>query len=928
VAVTEERSREIWGWSWLESTVQDVWYGLRQLRRSPGFTAVAVVTLALGIGANTAIFTLVDAVMLKSLPVADPGQLYRLGDNNNCCVMIGTQNGGSFVLYSYPLYTELRDHTPEFSQLAAFQSSLSDLSVRRSGVSAAEPYKGEYVSGNYFPMFGIRAFAGRLLAPPDDSSGAPPVAVMSYHTWQQHFGLDPSVIGSTFNINGSPYTIAGVTPARFYGDTLRSDPPDFWLPLVTEPNGRLHSAELEWLYLIGRLRPDAAPAQVQSHLTIQLQQWLWQQGWNSASPEQRRDAGLVATARREVAGQHVHLTPAPGGVDQMQTDYAAGLRLLVTIAALVLLIACANIANLLLARAAADRPQTAVRLALGAPRARLIRQRLTESILLAVAGGAAGLYVAYAGTRTLLLLAFRGAHYVPISPKPSLPVLGFAILLSLVTGVVFGVTPAWIGSRSDPADALRGAGRSTGIRSSVVQKPLVILQVGFSIVLLIGAGLVTQSLRNLEDQHFGFVTEGRLIVDINPALAGYTPDKLYGLYQRLEQALPRTPGVLSASLSGYSPLGGNNWNERVYIEGKPPNYNVTAPSWDRVGPHYFETIGTRLLRGRAIEERDTPAARHVAVINETFARRFFPNEDPIGQHFGMGDASRSGDYEIVGIVEDAKYQDTRGPAYATFFLPLLQTPPGESVHGWVGAIELHVAGKPENLEPSVRRTVAGIDPNLTILGVQSFAQQVSLNFNQDRLIARLTELFGLLALILACVGLYGVTSYSVARRTNEIGIRMALGAGRRSVLGLVLRSALVQVVVGLAIGTPLALAGGRLLSSELYGVKPYDVVIVGLAVTTLAACAEGRSHRGAAARITTSSPAALEHEGCRRSWKTSCRNSAGDCSCCCVVGSSTAIWKKRCACTASCGNRNRSRPVFRRRKLTTLRRDALARTWL
>jgi predicted permease len=295
--------------------------------------------------------------------------------------------------------------------------------------------------------------------------------------------------------------------------------------------------------------------------------------------------------------------------------------------------------------------------------------------------------------------------------------------------------------------------------------------------------------------------------------------------------------VLSASLSWYSPLGGDNANERVYIHGKAPDYRWTAPSWDRVGPHYFETIGTRLLRGRAIDERDTPAARHVAVINETFARRFFSHEDPIGRHFGMGDASHSGDYEIVGIVEDAKYQDTRGPAYATFFLPLLQTPPGETVHGWVGAIELYVAGKPEDLEPSVRKTVAGIDPNLTILRVQSFAEQVNLNFNQDRLIARLTELFGLLVLILACVGLYGVTAYGVARRTNEIGIRMALGAARRNVLGLVLRGALAQLGLGLAIGIPVALAGGRMLAGQLYGVKSYDPIILGLAAVILAACA-------------------------------------------------------------------------------------------
>ena len=605
-------------------------------------------------------------------------------------------------------------------------------------------------------MFGIRAFAGRLLVPPDDSSGAPRVAVMSYHTWQQHFGLDPSVIGSTVNINGAPYTIAGVTPPQFYGDTLRSDPPDFWLPLVAEPNDwLLHKSKSEWLYLIGRLRPEVAPERAQARLTVELKQWL------DSHPEV-----IPEHDRGDIAKQHVHLMPAPGGVDRMQTNYAAGLRLLVTIAALVLLIACANIANLLLARGAADRSQTALRLALGAPRARLIRAKLTESILLAVAGGAAGLYAAYAGTRTILLLAFRGAHYTPISPKPSLTVLAFAFLLSLITGVVFGVAPAWIGSRSDPADALRGAGRSTGDRSSLVQKPLVILQVAFSIVLLIGAGLVARSLRNLEDQHFGFVTEGRLIVNIDPSLAGYTPDKLYGLYQRLERALPQIPGVISASLSGYSPLGGNNWNARAFVAGKLPDYSRSASSWNRVGPQYFETIGTRLLRGRAIEQRDTPSAQHVAVINETFARRYFPNEDPIGQHFGMYDASHSGDYEIVGIVEDAKYQDTRGPAYATFFLPLLQTPSGESLNGWVGAIELHVAGKPENLEPAVRKAVAEVDPNLTVLNVMSFGEQVARNFNQERLIARLTELFGALGLMLACVGLYGVTAYMVARRTN------------------------------------------------------------------------------------------------------------------------------------------------------------------
>ena len=815
------------GWEFfIETCWQDLRYAIRALRKSPGFTAAVVLTLTLGIGANTAIFTLTDAVMLKSLPVPNPGQLYRLGDNNNCCVMKGTQNGGSFVLYSYALYKELRDHTPEFSELAAFEPWTSDLNVRRAG-SAAQPYKGEYVSANYFQMFGIEPFAGRVLGPADDSPGAPPAVVVSYHTWQRRFGSDPSVVGSTVNINGVACTIAGVTPRGFYGDTLRSDPPDFWLPLAGDPEKwRLQNAATESLYAIGRLKSGFTPDSVQARLTVELQQWL--SSHREVIPD--RD-------QKDIPQQHIHLTPAAGGVQQMQTDYATGLQLLLTLSGLLLLIGCANIANLLLARGSANRPQIAVRLALGAARKRLIRQMLTESLLLAIAGGLAGLYVAYVGAHAILLLAFRGTQYVPIDARPSLPVLGFALLVSLGAGIVFGIAPAWMASRCDPAGALRGAGRSGSDRFSTVQKPLLIAQVAFSIVLLIGAGLVTQSLRNLEDQNFGFMTVSRLIVNIEPGLSGYTEDKLPGLYQRLQEALPQIPGVVSASLSCYSPLGGSNWNEWVFIQGKTQDYRGTAPSWDRVGPHYFETIGTRLLEGRVIDERDTPGAPHVAVINETFARRFFPNENPIGQHFGMGDASHSGDYEVVGVVEDAKYQDTRGPAYATFFLTLLQVPPGESLNGWVRAIELHVAGKPENLEPAVRKAIANVAPHLIVLNLMSFGEQVARNFNQERLIARLTELFGALALILACVGLYGVTAWGVARRTNEIGIRMALGADRRNVLGLVLRAAIFQLGLGLAIGIPAALAGGNLLASQLYGIKSYDPVIFGVAAVVLAGCA-------------------------------------------------------------------------------------------
>ncbi len=828
VEIAKEEVRSATWESFVENLWRDIRFALRTLRKSPGFTAVVILTLTLGIGANTAIFTLINAVMLQKLPVRNPEQLYRLGDNTNCCTMIGTQNGGSFVLYSYSLYQYLRDHTPEFEHLAAFQSHLVDLSVRGPHDAMPEPYKGELVTGNYFQMLGVGAAAGRLLGPDDDTKSAAPVAVMSYRTWQQRFALDPAVIGSTLAINGTTFTIAGVTAPQFYGDTLRSDPPDFWLPLVdTQEKWLIENAASEWLYVIGRLKPGFAPESVQTKLTAQLQLWLAVH--RDVIPEQDRG---------EIPQQHIRLTPAARGVEQLQTDYALGLRLLATLSAFLLLIACANIANLMLARGSANQSQTSVRLALGGTRGRLMQQSFVESVLLAIAGGTGSLYTAYIGGHALLRLAFRGSSYVPIATTPSLPVLLFALTLSIVTGVVFGMAPAWMAARSNPIDALRGSGRGNAEKSSALQKSLIVAQVALSIVLLVGSALLTSSLRNLEGQHFGFVTDGRLIVSlIGLDSAGYTEEKLPALYQQLGAALPQIPGVLSASLSTYSPLGGDNWNDWPFIQGRTPDYTGTPPSWLRVGPHYFETIGTRLLQGRAFEERDNAGAPRVAVVNETFARRFFPNRNAIGQRFGMGEEKHSGDWEIVGIVEDAKYQDTRGPAYATFFFPLLQANPGETLHGWVNAIELHVAGKPQSIEAAVRETIAGIDPRITVLKVQSFGEQIALNFNQERLIARLTELFGALALVLACLGLYGLTAYSVARRTNEIGIRMALGADRGNVLGLVLRSALVQVGLGLAIGIPASLAGGYLLASQLYQVKSYDPLILGATALILAGAA-------------------------------------------------------------------------------------------
>jgi predicted permease len=816
---------------WSEDLLKDVRYGLRRLWKSPGFAAVAILTLALGIGANTAIFTLVHGVMLKSLPVSNPGELYNLGDGSYGGEITGFQ--GNYCVFSYPLYLQLRDNTPEFSQLAAFQDQLMNLSVRQSGVqSEAESYNGEFVSGNYFAVFGLGALVGRSLTPEDDQPNAQAVAVMSYRAWQQHYGLNPSVVGETFAINGHATTVIGVAPPGFFGDTLRSDPPDFWIPLAMEPvlrhdTSQLNHKEMYWLYAMGRLRPEAQPRQVEARMTAELRQWLSDQ--NGVLNDQTRE---------QIAKARMLLTPGGGGDTGLQTRYKDGLRLLMMVSALVLLIACANVANLLLARAAANRPQTAVRVAIGATRARLVRQMLTEGVVLAVLGGTAGLLFAFGGTRLILLLAFRGANHVPISSTPSVPVLAFAFFLSLVTGVLFSAAPTWMASRIHPAEALRGAGRSTRDHSTLPQKSLVLLQAALSLALLVGAGLLTQSLRNLENQRFGFDTQRRVIVQVNPNLSGYSPEQLAGLYRQLQDRLSQFPGVLSASFSFFGPLDKTYWTDPIRIEGReqfanPVNGDVAGH--DHVSAHYFETIGTRLLRGRVFNEHDTPTSLHVAVVNQAFLRKFFPHGDAIGKHISLGDRTYAGNYEIVGIVEDTKYVNPQAPAAAMLFLPLLQLAEYtneldikyQKEQNSIQSIQLHVAPGSVNLESVLRRTLADIDPNLAVLKVTGFDDQVSLSFNRQRLLARLSMLYGLLALILASVGLYGVAAYTVARRTSEIGIRMALGADRAQVVAMVMRSAMWPVALGLALGIPISLAAGRAIASQLYGVTSYDPRVVG-----------------------------------------------------------------------------------------------------
>jgi len=831
---------------------EDVRYALRQFANAPGFTVTAVLTLALGIGATTAIFTLVHAVLLKSLPVAKPSELVRIGDVENCCVNGGLQDDWS--LFSYDKYKTFRDNTPGFVELAAFQSGGDLLGVRRSGSSQpAESQRSEYVSGNYFAMFGIGAYAGRVLMPADDRKGAPPVAVMSYPTWQQKYGSDPTVVGAGFTLNGQPFTLVGVTPPGFFGDRLENTPA-FWIPLSDEPlidrsSSILDFPQQDWLDVIGRLQPGANVKKIEARMQVELQQWL-------LSPIAQLDPG----ERAMVPKQTLHLSPGGAGVQMLRDQYQDGLHLLMWVSGFVLLIGCANVANLMLVRAANRKQQTSIRAALGAPRSRQIALVLTESTVLALLGGLLGVALAFGGTRLILHLAFRN-DFVAIQAAPSLPVLGFTFFVSLLTGVLFGVDPAWMTAAANPVDALRGANRSTGRSGGWAQKSLVIAQATLSLVLLCAAGLLTQSLRNMHQQKFGFETDHRYILHIDPQMAGYKPSQFDALFRQLHDTLAAIPGVSKISFSLYSPMEGNNWSETVYIEGQAPpapDSNENNASWLRASDGYFDAIGTKIIEGRAISGQDTGSTNRAAVVNQTFARKFFKGESAIGHHFGNLDMKYAGAFEIVGVTEDTQYWDPSRKVRPMFFLPATQGMTYDNPrfitfedrsHD-LNAVELKTMGNVTGLEPQVRHALAQVNPDLAVIDFLSFADQVEGNFNQQEMISTLTSLFGLLALILASVGLYGVTAYSVERRTSEIGIRMALGADRPKVLKLILHGAFSQIGIALAIGIPLTILGGRAMATQLFGVKPYDpkILLVTTVVLSLAALVAAivPAHRAAA----------------------------------------------------------------------------------
>jgi macrolide transport system ATP-binding/permease protein len=816
--------------------LQDLQFAFRQLRKTPGFTVTVLLTLALGIGANSAIFTLVNALLLHNLPVTDPKSLVRIGDRDDCCVNNGWSESGDYSLFATDTYYMFKKNLPEFEELAAMESGYAfrPLIVRRAGTqNLAKSAIGTFVSGNYFRVFGLSPAAGRFFLNSDDQKGAPITAVISYETWQEDYAGDPSVVGSVFYINTKPVTIIGVAPRGFYGDRIDTNPPKFFLPMnsMDEVIGAPYFTDptTSWAYIIGRIRPGTSLPALQAKASTLLKQ----QFAPLKTFENER-------AKQALPRTHVVLTPDGGGIQNMQDGYKDHLHLLQWIAALVLLVACANIANLLLVRGMSRRAELSIRSALGAQRRRIVGQLLTESVLLSGLGGLLGLIVSYLGAHVLLALAFPQQQNMPVTASLSPLVIGFAIALSLVTGILFGLAPALMAARTQPADALRSTARTTAQGASYLQRALVVLQAALSLVLLVAAGLFAQSLGKAENVDMKLDARNRYVIHINPQAAGYKTTQVESLYQTIVDRFHAVPGVLKVGLSTYTPMEQNNWSTSVKIQGEPdPRKDA---SFVKATPEYFDSVGTHVIMGRGFTTQDTLNAPAVAVVNQEFVKQFLGNRNPVGRRFGFPGPDQDGAYEIVGVVENTTYTSVYWKDHAMYFVPLTQRPafknPDRPIEKdlsmYAGAMVIETSRPVPGFEKIVGDTLASINPNLTIVKFQTFQQQIDDQFIAERLVARLTSLFGLLALLLAAIGLYGVTAYTVVRRTPEIGIRMALGAARSRVIGTVMRGAMLQAIAGLAIGIPVAIFCVRYVKSQLYEITSVSVPVMAVAVGVLA----------------------------------------------------------------------------------------------
>lgn len=834
--------------------MQDIRYAARMLRHSPGFTIVAVLTLALGIGANTAIFTLLNGLVLKSLPVRDPAGLWLVGGGTQCCV-----NGGvhqKFELFPYPLFLQVRQQKDLFSDVAAFTVLNSTIRVRV-GDAPAISAQGKLVTANYFPVLGVEPWLGRGFRPEEESSPQP-VAVVSHRFWQRVLHGNPAVVGQSMYVNGQAFTVVGVAPPQFFGETIQADPADLWFPLSMQPQVMARSTLLPatttyWLYLMGRLSPGVSPDLVSSRLTQQARDWMRQ---------------YEKEEREEIDRSTVQLTSAAGGVSRLGRRYREPLRILMFTVAMVLLIACANVASLFLARAAGREREIAMRIALGASRPRLAQQLLTESVTTALLGGAAGLLLAFWGTEALFAMVFRGATYVPISASPDLRVLAFLAIISLVTGLLFGLAPAWKSSRLNVFEKLHPGGSSSGsgFRGFTLGKLLVVVQITCGLTLVLGAILFTRSFLKLQLQDFGFDRDAVLDVRFDVAGASYTSGQLPAVSERLLRAVESLPGVRSASLSFYTPFSGDNSQWSLQVSGYTGNETAYG-RWNRVTPGFFDTMGMRLLAGRDISERDGPSSPLVAIVSESFVREYFAGRSPIGQTFRFINTPQPSTelYEIVGVVSDMKYQSAREEVEPTFYIPLLQFTPldkGESRISrlYPHALVVRTAGHAAAVAEQVRAALRKAEPDMPVGSVVTMGERIDRSLVQDHTLTSLSVAFGALALVLACVGLYGLMAHAVARRTREFGIRMALGAPRGGVLAMVLGEGMRLVAIGLVIGIPVAWGSVRVAASQFYGIEAHDPGSIAAAAAALALVAALAGYLPARRATVVDPMVALRHE--------------------------------------------------------------------
>jgi len=832
VEQAKEEVRAIRSGMFLEILAQDLRYTLRILRKSPGFTTVAVLTLALGIGANTAIFSLFDSVLLQSLPVREPARLvfftHITGE--------GTSSGdrpptGQWKLYSYESYEYLKKQPLPFESLAAVRSGEDTVSVHFAGTDAdaqAQLQTAHLVSGNYFETMGVSAMLGRTLEPSDDVPSATPVAVVSYGYWKQRLGASRDAVGKAAIVNGLPITIVGVAPAEFFGERVRR-PVDYWVPLNFQPQIELQPSLLTqndtyFLTLIGRLKPGATREEAQAASTIALRQFLTNKEGSTLSEDRRR----------QIEGSSVELVAGGGGVSRLRQLYSQPLHVLLGVVGLVLLIACANVGNLLLARAAARGAEISVRMTLGATRERLIRQLFTESILLAVIGAGCGVLLSQWAVKSLALLVAKDS---PIKPQLNAPVLLFTIGVTLVAGVLFGLAPALFAGRVDLITAIKSGSRSVaGVASRQkigTSQILVVTQIAVSLVLVVGASLLARSLVNLEHLPLGFKQDHVLLATVNPQFAGYKQGTVVGYYEKLYERLNGLPGVRSATLTDYTPLSGTRWHQSPTIQGyvPKPNENMSTETVS-VGPGYPEALGMTLLQGREIGMRDGPGAPLVVMVNETFVRRFLGDGNAIGRRLGFEGSKTGADYEIIGVLSDARFDAPRESEAIdpVIFAALLQ----EKDLSAEEEVVLRTADDPDAASGELRQAAAEVDSNVPITGVQTLSEQVAGNFDEQRLTSQLVGFFGGLALLLASVGLYGVVSQGVARRTNEIGVRMVLGAQSGDVLRMVLRETVMMLATGLVIGIPASFGAAKLISSQLFGLQASDPLSLAVGVVILA----------------------------------------------------------------------------------------------